>query len=106
MIVRWQVTSTNQRRDAWRLLIPPLLWVAVVVGLVVLIGVIVGAGAGGLWDRGGCNASTCTTAPFDWHAATKAGLRSAVLALVAGYVAVVGVRAFVRFADAGPPAEK
>jgi hypothetical protein len=79
---------------------------AVVVGLVVLIGVIVGAGVGGLWDRGGCNALTCTKPPFDWHAATKAGLYSAMLALATGYVAVVGVRAFVHFAEAGRPVEK
>jgi hypothetical protein len=91
---------------AWRLLIPPPLWGLLLIVLSLLIGVVVGAGVGGLWTRGGCNASSCSQVPFDWHAATTAGIGGAVEALAIGYLGIVGVRAFVRFVETDRPVEK
>jgi hypothetical protein len=88
--------GSHQRRS--HPLVPPLRWAGIVAAASIVTGIVVAAAAGGAILKS-CKGGPCSAVPFDRRAAIHSGVEAALTVLIVGYLVIVAVRAFTRFAE-------
>lgn len=100
------MSGTPPRRGL-RTLLPRPLWFAVIVVTSLAVGAITGAvaGSGGL-TQDSCKGLSCSPTKFGWGDAARTGGQVAIAVFGIACLVAIAVRAFVRFAEGPPRAER